>query len=426
MPRRAAERGTTDRMTASHGSDPTPGRLGRPIQIAILAVCAAAALAAWRWPSDTATAAAQTNAAAHVAEAPFRLTEAQLAAVTSEPVEQRQFFEEIVTEGKIGVDEYQATPVFSPYPGRVVAIFARTGEQVRQGQRLFSIQANEMVQAQNDYLAALNVLNKARSQLAFAQAAEKRQRDLYEGRVTTLRELQTVQNDLNTATNDAKTAEVGLEAVRNRLRILGLRDDEMVNLQKGAINPETAINAPLSGTIIQRKIGPGQYVTTGGGEPSYIIGDLSKVWLIVQLRESDLARIEMGGRLQFRVLSHPDRVFEGRINFIGSSVDPTSRRITVRADIDNPQRLLKPEMYSSVRIINERENLSHAVPRAAVVLEGHKASVWVLKPGNVVESRRVRTGIIDGGNIEVLEGLALGERVISRGSLFIDRMVTRG
>ncbi|GLS54483.1 hemolysin secretion protein D [Methylobacterium gregans] len=413
-------------MTASHRPDPATVRLGRSIQIVILAVCAIAAFAAWRWQSSSATAAATTNAAAPAAEVPFRLTEAQLAAVTSEAVEQRQFFEEIVTEGKVGVDEYQATPVFSPYPGRVVAIFARTGEQVRQGQRLFSIQANEMVQAQNDYLAALNILNKARSQLAFAQAAEKRQRDLYEGRVTTLRELQTVQNDLNTASNDAKTAEVGLEAVRNRLRILGLRDDEMANLQKGAINPETAINAPLSGTIIQRKIGPGQYVTTGGGEPSYIIGDLSKVWLIVQLRESDLARIEMGGRLQFRVLSHPDRVFEGRINFIGSSVDPATRRITVRADIDNPQRLLKPEMYASVRIINERENLSHAVPRAAVVLEGQKASVWVLKPGNVVESRRVRTGIIDGGNIEVLEGLALGERVISRGSLFIDRMVTRG
>ncbi|GJD80867.1 Multidrug resistance protein MdtA [Methylobacterium gregans] len=426
MPRRAAEPGTTDRMTASHRPDPATVRLGRSIQIVILAVCAIAAFAAWRWQSSSATAAATTNAAAPAAEVPFRLTEAQLAAVTSEAVEQRQFFEEIVTEGKVGVDEYQATPVFSPYPGRVVAIFARTGEQVRQGQRLFSIQANEMVQAQNDYLAALNILNKARSQLAFAQAAEKRQRDLYEGRVTTLRELQTVQNDLNTASNDAKTAEVGLEAVRNRLRILGLRDDEMANLQKGAINPETAINAPLSGTIIQRKIGPGQYVTTGGGEPSYIIGDLSKVWLIVQLRESDLARIEMGGRLQFRVLSHPDRVFEGRINFIGSSVDPATRRITVRADIDNPQRLLKPEMYASVRIINERENLSHAVPRAAVVLEGQKASVWVLKPGNVVESRRVRTGIIDGGNIEVLEGLALGERVISRGSLFIDRMVTRG
>ncbi|TGD93870.1 efflux RND transporter periplasmic adaptor subunit [Methylobacterium nonmethylotrophicum] len=355
----------------------------------------------------------------------FTLTPSQLATVSSEPVVKRQFFEEIATEGKIGVDEYQATPVFSPYPGRVIAIFARAGEQVKRGQPLFSVQANEMVQAQNDYLAALNVLNKSRSQLAFAQAAEKRQRDLFETRATTLRELQVAQNDLTSATNDNRTAEVGLEAVRNRLRILGLRDEDMAALQRGsAINPNTPINAPLDGTIIQRKIGPGQYVGTGG-EPSYLIGDLSKVWLVAQLREADAAKAEIGEKLLFRVPAHPERTFEGRINYIGTSVDPATRRITVRAEIDNRQGLLKPEMYASVRIINERENLSHAVPRAAVILEGNKASVWVIKPDNSVENRPVRPGIVDGGTVEILDGLKEGERVISRGSLFIDRMSTQ-
>ena len=403
-------------------------------QVAILAG-AALVIAGALWlpgtlagtPAGTQAGAAPTNAAnsSPAPGADFVLTPDQLAAVTVVSVEQHLFSEEINTEGKIGVDEYQATPVFSPYPGRVVSIFARTGERVKKGQRLFSLQANEMVQAQNDYLAALNVLNKARSQLALSQAAEKRLRDLYESRVTTLRELQNAQNDLTSTTNDARTAEVGLEAVRSRLRILGLRDDEVANLQKGSINPETAINAPLDGTIIQRKIGPGQYVGSGGGEPSYIIGDLSKVWLIAQLREPDAARVDLGDRIKFRVLAFPERVFDGQINFIGASVDPATRRITVRADIENTDNLLKPEMYASVRIINERETVSPSVPRSAVVLEGPKASVWVLGAGNAVQSRRVRPGIIDGGNIEILQGLAVGERVISRGSLFIDRMLTR-
>lgn len=403
-------------------------------QVAILAG-AALVIAGALWlpgtlagtPAGTQAGAAPTNAAnsSPAPGADFVLTPDQLAAVTVVSVEQHLFSEEINTEGKIGVDEYQATPVFSPYPGRVVSIFARTGERVKKGQRLFSLQANEMVQAQNDYLAALNVLNKARSQLALSQAAEKRLRDLYESRVTTLRELQNAQNDLTSTTNDARTAEVGLEAVRSRLRILGLRDDEVANLQKGSINPETAINAPLDGTIIQRKIGPGQYVGSGGGEPSYIIGDLSKVWLIAQLREPDAARVDLGDRIKFRVLAFPERVFDGQINFIGASVDPATRRITVRADIENTDNLLKPEMYASVRIINERETVSPSVPRSAVVLEGPKANVWVLGAGNTVQSRRVRPGIIDGGNIEILQGLAVGERVISRGSLFIDRMLTR-
>ncbi|MDN3625692.1 efflux RND transporter periplasmic adaptor subunit [Methylobacterium isbiliense] len=351
------------------------------------------------------------------------LTEAQLATLTVNTVEARRFSEEIATEGKISVDEYRATPVFSPYPGRIVQIFGRTGERVEQGQRLFSIQANEMVQAQNDYLAALNVLNKSRSQFNFATSAEKRQRDLYETRATTLRELQSAQNDLTSATNDLRTAEVGLEAVRNRLRILGLTDADMTALQqKGAINPETMINAPLSGTIIQRKIGPGQYVTTGGSDPSYVIGDLSKVWLVAQLREPDAAKVDLGELVRFRVLAFPDRIFEARVNFIGSSVDPASRRITVRADVENRQNLLKPEMYASVRIVNEREAASLSVPRAAVIFEGDRASVWVLGEGNAVESRRIKAGIVSGGNVEVLDGLNIGEKVISKGALFVDRM----
>ncbi|AWN54050.1 efflux RND transporter periplasmic adaptor subunit [Methylobacterium sp. 17Sr1-1] len=402
----------------------------RPIsQVVVLAVVAAGAVVAYTMvrPShrqEPITAFADVPARPQAARG-FTLTASQLATVSSEPVVKRRFVEEIATEGKIGVDEYQATPVFSPYPGRVIAIFARTGEQVKRGDPLFSVQANEMVQAQNDYLAALNVLNKSRSQLNFAQAAEKRQRDLFETRATTLRDLQAAQNDLTTATNDNRTAEVGLEAVRNRLRILGLRDEEMAALSRGsAINPNTPINAPLSGTIIQRKIGPGQYVGSSG-DPSYIIGDLSKVWLVAQLRETDAAKVEMDEKITFRVPAHPEREFVGRINFIGTSVDPTTRRITVRAEIDNKQGLLKPEMYASVRIINERESLSHAVPRAAVILEGNKASVWVLRADNSVENRPVRAGIVDGSTVEILDGLKEGERVISRGSLFIDRMSTQ-
>lgn len=402
------------------------------LQVLIVLVLAGAGGAFWHRQAQEADAArppAQPTLADRKPDpsAAFVLTADQLATLTAESVVQRQFFEEIQTEGKIGVDEYRSTPVFSPYPGRVVTIFARTGEQVKQGQKLFSLQANEMVQAQNDYLAALNVLNKARSQFSYAQAAEKRQRELYENRVTTLRELQTVQNDLTSATNDQRTAEVGLEAVRNRLRILGLKDADMAALaQKGVINPETTIYAPLDGTIVQRKIGPGQYVTTGGGDPSYVIGDLSHVWLIAQLREADVAKIELGERLKFSVLAYPDKSFDGRIDYVGAAVDPATRRVYVRAEIDNAKGLLKPEMYASVRIINDHETLSLSVPRPAVIFEGEKATVWVLREDNSVESRRIKPGILNGNNLEVLDGLKAGERVVVKGALFVDRLASPG
>ena len=418
-------------MNQARDADFRPLSLKPWQQAALVILASAAAAVLWYTQPRTIDASAALTAtpaaAAPTSATGFVLTPDQLATLTVETVASRQFHEEIVTEGKISVDEFHATPVFSPYPGRVVKIFARTGDYVKQGQQLFSIHANEMVQAQNDYLAALNVLSKARSQFGFAQAAEKRQRDLYENRVTTLRELQTVQNELTSATNDQRTAEVGLEAVRNRLRILGLKDADMTALaQKGVINPETTINAPLDGTIVQRKIGPGQYVTTGGGDPSYVIGDLSHVWLIAQLREADVAKIELGERLKFRVLAYPDKSFDGRIDYIGAAVDPATRRVYVRAEVDNTQGLLKPEMYASVRIINDHETLSLAVPRPAVIFEGERASVWVLREDNSVESRRIKPGILNGNTLEVLDGLRAGERVVVKGALFVDRLASPG
>ncbi|ACK82284.1 MULTISPECIES: efflux RND transporter periplasmic adaptor subunit [Methylorubrum] len=412
-------------MGGAHDDNLTPHRMRLRTQLLVACVLGAGAAAALWYGRPKEVDAAVPMPAAVTATAPgrFVLTESQLATVTTVAVEQRLFYEDIATEGKISVDEYRATPVFSPYAGRVITIFARSGERVRQGDKLFSLQANEMVQAQNDFLAALNVLNKTRSQLSYATNTEKRLHDLYDSRVTTLKELQTAQNDLTTAQNDAKTAEVGLEAVRNRLRILGLADDDMKALQtKGAINPETTINAPLSGTVIQRKIGPGQYINTGGSDPSYLIGDLGRVWIVAQLRETDAAKVDLGERIRFRVLAYPNQTFESRINYIGASVDPATRRIVVRAEVDNPKGLLKPEMYASVHIINERETVSRAVPRQSVIFEGDKARVWVLGAGNAVESRAVKTGFLDGNDIEVTEGLALGERVISKGALFIDGM----
>ncbi|MER2267218.1 efflux RND transporter periplasmic adaptor subunit [Methylobacterium oxalidis] len=420
-------------MRDAHGRNGKPIVLKPSLQVLIvLALLVGVGGTVWYQRSTGATAAPSTALIATPAalvqppRGGFALTERQLATLTTASVEHRFFYEEIVTEGKISVDEYRATPIFSPYPGRVIAIFGQTGQYVKQGAPLFSVQANEMVQAQNDYLAALNVLNKSRAQSLHAQTVEKRLRDLFETRATTLRELQVAQNDLSIATNDLKTAEVGLEAVRNRLRILGLKDPDMTTLQqKGVINAETMINAPLSGTIIQRKIGPGQYVATSGTDPSYVIGDLSQVWLVAHLREPDAAKVMLGERLLFRVLAHPTRTFEARVNFIGTSVDPATRRIVVRGEIDNSDNLLKPEMFASVRIIKEYETVSVSVPRPAVIFEGDQASVWVLKDGNVVEHRRITPGTLNDGNLEVVEGLAAGETVVVKGSLFIDRMASQ-
>jgi cobalt-zinc-cadmium efflux system membrane fusion protein len=352
----------------------------------------------------------------------YRPSDAEWATLTIEAVEQRPFRTERATEGKIAVDEDRSTPIFSPYAGRVTKLLARPGDSVAAGQPLFTIEATDIVQAQNDFIAAISALNKARSQLNLAQIVERRNKELYEGKAVALKEWQQSQNDLTAAQNDQRSAESALEAARNRLRILGRNDAEITEFQNtGRISAETPIYAPIAGTIVQRKVGPGQYVSAGASDPVFVIGDLSTVWLVAFVRETDAAFVQVGQEVGFSVLAYPDRTFAATINYVSAGLDPATRRLMVRATIDNQERLLKPEMYANVSIVTSRDLAGVAVPRAALIYEGSTVRVWVAHDDHTIELREIKTGLANGGVIQATEGLRAGERVITKGSLFIDR-----
>jgi membrane fusion protein, heavy metal efflux system len=352
----------------------------------------------------------------------FIVTQAQWAALGVEPVTQQVFRSAHITEGKIAVDEDRSTLIFSPYSGRVTKLLAKPGDTVERGQPLFVVEATDMVQAQNEFIAAVAAVNKARSQLALAEIVEKRHRDLYKDKAVALRELEQSQAALVAAQNDMRAAETALEAVRNRLRILGKTDQEIASFeQTGKINAETAIQAPIAGTIVQRKIGPGQYVSSGASDPVFIIGDLSTVWLVAYVRETEAPKVQVGQQIDFTVLAYPDQVFKGTIRYVAATLDTNTRRLVIRATIPNQDGALKPEMYASVTIFTDEGDVSPAVPRDAVIYEGNSARVWVARKDRVIELRPIRTGVVDGRMVQVLEGLLPDEVVVTKGSLFIDR-----
>ena len=352
----------------------------------------------------------------------YHPSHAEWSTLTIEQVEQRPFRTERPTEGKIAVDEDRATPIFSPYAGRITKLLARPGDSVAAGQPLFMIEATDIVAAQNDFIAAISGLNKARSQLNLAQIVERRNKDLYEGKAVALKEWQQSQNDLTAAQNDLRSAESALEAARNRLRILGRSDAEINDFQNtGRISAETPIQAPIAGTIVQRKVGPGQYVNTNASDPVFVIGDLSTVWLVAYVRETDAAYMQVGQDVAFTVLAYPDRTFTAKLNYVAAGLDPATRRLMVRATIDNPDRLLKPEMYANVSIVTARDLAGLALPREALIYEGSAVRVWVAHDDETIEMREIKTGLINGTMIQVIDGLRAGERVVTKGSLFIDR-----
>lgn len=393
------------------------------IGAAVLSVVFGTILVAWN--VNRGDAASDLKSQAKQEDGRFYPTPTQWATLTVQPVDAHKFRTEYLTEGKIAVDEDRSTQIFSPYAGRVTKLLVVPGDTVQRGQPLFILEAADSVQAQNDFIAAVTAVNKARSQLNLTETVERRLHNLYNDHAIALKDWQQAQADLTAAQNDLRTAQTALEAMRNRLRILGKTNAEIDTFQQtGIITPDSTVYAPLEGTIVQRKVGPGQYISAGSSDPVFIIGDLSTVWLVAFMRESDAPKIKIGQAVKFTVLAYPDRVFEAKINYIAAAIDPNSRRRMVRATIDNSDGLLTPEMFASVTIFvaDEGATPSVAVPREAVIYEGDVARVWVVLDDKSVELRRIKLGLSNGELIQVTDGLKPGEKIITRGSLFIDRM----
>jgi membrane fusion protein, heavy metal efflux system len=355
----------------------------------------------------------------------FYPTAAQWGTFTFEPVRQTVFRPVYVTEGKIAVNEDQATPVYSPYSGRIIKLLAKPGDRVERGQPLFILEATDAVQVHNDFLTAITALNKARAQLNLAQTVERRLGSLYEGKAIALREWQQAQADLVNALNDVTSMEAALEAARNRLRIMGRTDEEIAKFQeRRTITPETPIFAPISGLVVQRKVGPGQYITAGASDPAFLIGDLSTVWVTAFVRETETPNVRVGQAVSFKVLAFPEQIFNANISYVSTSIDANSRRLLVRAVINNSDGLLRPEMFANVSISTDEGDNALSVPRIAVIYEGEMARVWVVREDRGLELRRIKPGMVNGPLIQVKDGLRPGEKVVTKGSLFIDREAT--
>ena len=405
-------------------------RFSRRAQILIvIAVAAAFALLAGAgaairhfWPAQS----AQNRQAP--APGTFRPTKEQWAALKVMPVQARTFRSEQITDGNIAINEDTATPVFSPYSGRVTRVMAKLGDRVKAGEPLMAVQASEFVQGQNDLVAAAAALNTARSQLTLAQNNEKRQHDLYLARAGSLKDWLQSQAELTNAQNGLRSGEIAHAAARNRLRILGKSEEELSALESSTsvqqMNPEAIVRAPISGTVVQRQVGLGQYITSASGgaaNPVYSIGNLSTVWLIANVRETDAPLVRVGQPVEVRVLAYPGRVFKAKIAWIAPSIDSATRRLPVRAEVENRDGALKPMMFATFGIITGADSSAPAIPQRAVVYEGDQARVWVALADGTVAARPIEVARTSNGMVEVSKGLAAGDKVVASGTLFIDR-----
>jgi membrane fusion protein, heavy metal efflux system len=387
---------------------------GKQIRVVLVIVLAAAGALAVGWGALRARASEPPPPNETLASNEVHLSSAQLGTLEINTVTTRAFRTEEVTDGQIALNGDTTTQVFSPYSGRVVRVLASPGEYVKPGAPLLRIEASEYVQAQSDLLNAAATLKLARIN-------EERKHAAYDSKGGSLQDWQQAQVDLAAAENASTSA-------ANRLRILGKSDKEIAAIETAKkTDAATVVVAPIGGIVTDRQVGPGQYIQSGASSPVFSIGDLSTVWLVADVPETDAPFIERGQEVEVRVLALPGQLFKAKLTAIGAQVDPVTRRVPVRATLANVDGKLKPQMFASFSIITSSgDSQAPSVPEEAIVREGDQARVWVVAHNNTLSLRSIRTGRSNDGMVEVLEGLKAGERVVTRGSLFIDRAARPG
>ena len=350
------------------------------------------------------------------------LRQDQLHQIEVAPIASRPFVDIKPGIGQISFNEDLSSVVLAPFSGRVTRLFAKVGDVVKRGDPLFELDSPEVVQAQTELIAAVQGLGKSNSTLALAKRTLDRQTNLIAAQATSQRDLDLAKNDHATAEADIKMAEGALRAARNRLRVMiGRTPDEIARIEQDrVVNPTITVNAPIDGTIVARKIGPGQYVRSDLNDPLFAISDLSIMWLKAAVPENDIPLIKLDQEIEVKVAALAERTFKARVSAIGAASDQATRRVVVRAELPNPDGLLRGEMFATFRIKTGNNERTVGVPASAVVWDGEDSVVWVQTEPTQFQRRKVRIGREQEGFVQIRDGVRTGEMVATRGAIFID------
>ncbi|HEX9471778.1 MAG TPA: efflux RND transporter periplasmic adaptor subunit, partial [Bradyrhizobium sp.] len=236
------------------------------------------------------------------------------------------------------------------------------------------------------------------------------------------------QKDVDQSTSDEQTAEGNFKAARNAVRIFGKTDQEVDQiLAARKVDSTLLVPSPISGRIVARNAAPGFLTQPGNAPAPFLVADLSTMWMLANVIETDAPAYKVGQQVEVRVPAYPDTVFKGHVTTVGAMIDPNSHRQLVRSEIDDPQHLLRSGMFASFVIHVGDPVRSLAVPAEGVVREGDGTmTVWVTTDRRRFTKRTVKIGLQQDGWTQILEGLQPGETVVTDGAVFLSNKLLLG
>jgi membrane fusion protein, heavy metal efflux system len=329
-----------------------------------------------------------------------------------EPVREHDFTILREAVGNIDFNREMSVDMFAPFPGKIIALFARAGDDVRKGTTLFTIDSPDLLQAESTFIAAAGTLN-------LTTRALERAKQLYEVQGV-------AQKDLEQAVREEQAAEAALKAARDAVRIFGKTDAELDRIVADRkVDSVLAVHSPITGRITARNAAPGLFVQPGNAPSPYTVSDVSTMWMLANVAETDVPLLRLGQDLTVDVNAYPGRRFRGKIINIGAAVDPVTRRLLLRSEIRDPEHELRPGMFATFLIRTGEPMRSPAVPFAGVVREGDGTmSVWSTPDRKRLVKRTVKVGLQQDGLHQILEGLKPGELVATDGALFLNNALT--
>jgi len=341
----------------------------------------------------------KSDAVVHAQELRFSAGSPQLNFITVEPV---VLLPEPLLDplsARIAYDEDHTARVSSPIAGRVMRILVQPGDRVAAGQLLVILDAP-------DFAAAVSDVGKSDADLHLKQRAHGRAGELFEAGVI-------ARKDFEVAESDLRQSEAENTRAKQRLR----------NLDRGLnrnVPGSYELRAPIAGVVAERSISPGVEVRPDLPNPLFVITDPTHLWVIVELPERNLAAVKAKQDVVVEVDAYPSERFAAKVASIGEVLDPSTRRVQVRCVLDNPQRLLKPEMYARVTPLAGKQNLLPRIANSALITEGLYSFVFVEKEPGVFERKRVELGLQGRSVSYVKAGLGEGDRVVTGGALLLN------
>jgi cobalt-zinc-cadmium efflux system membrane fusion protein len=378
-------------------------------------------------------AASATATPAPVPSGYFKPTAEEWNGLTIAPVREMPFPALSESQGTIAAADDTTTQVFSPYTGRVTAVYPTVGDTVVKGAPLFAIDGVEYAQAQSDIATAEQTLAAARVQLHVTAVNRRHLLALLAAGGAAAKDVAQSTADVSAAQVAVKNDETAVALVRSRLRVLGFGDAEIDRIAKGdprsRIPTSIVVPSPITGIVTQRAVGVGQNVESaaaGASNALFTVTDLSRVFLVAAVPETSIAAVHVGDPVSVKMLAFPDRTFAANVTYIAPMVDAATHRIMVRAAVSNPDLALKLGMFGSMTI-RTGTGVSHpGVPEEAVIFEGDSARVWITGPNHTLALREIRVAPTVDGIVPVLAGVSAGDHVVTTGSIFIDRAASGG